>query len=77
MAFMGGAPGTLLRAFRSHSALPNAGGAATGCGGGWASGVLCTGVDCIAGGAAPGLLNCASSAARLAVGVPDCAGGGG
>jgi hypothetical protein len=33
--------------------------------------VPCTGVGCEAGGTAPGLLNCASRAARLAVGVAD------
>jgi hypothetical protein len=67
--FVGG-PCTPPRALRSHSALPSAGGATKGCGG-----IPCTGVGCDAGGATPGLLNWASRAARLAVGVPVGAGG--
>jgi hypothetical protein len=61
-----------LRALRSQSAVPRFGGASAGCGG--FCGTEYIGIGCETGGAAAGLLNCASNAARLAVGVPDGAG---
>jgi hypothetical protein len=68
-----GMPEVPFSALRSQSALPSAG-AAAGMGGNCGAGVPYEGVGCEAGGTAPGLLNCASRAARLAVGVPDGAG---
>lgn len=52
--FTGVVPGTLPKALSNHSALPRAGGAAGSCGGNCGMGVLCTGIGCIDGGAAPG-----------------------
>lgn len=67
-----GGPEMPLRALRSQSAVPAFGRACAGCGG--FDGIEYIGIGCGAGGAAAGLLNCASKVARLAVGVPDGAG---
>lgn len=58
-----------LSALSSQSAPPRFGGSAAGWDGSCGTGVTGTGVDCAGTGVPAGLANCASSAARFAVGV--------
>lgn len=70
--------GRTFNALSSHSALPGAAPEGGGLGGNWGNGTVGTGVGWVTGTgvAVAGLLNWASSCARLAVGVPVGAGAG-